>query len=381
MKKIFTLIVMMCAALGMQAEDTYTIAGDMTLTGYNWDPAATENDMTSTDGENFTLVKEKVMLAAGVYEYKVVMNHAWNASDGGGAYPEDNATIDIEEDGEYTVTFTFNTDELVPNALAQKTGAYEAPATVWVVAGVEDLMGSNWNNADKNNQMTTTDGKNYTLVKKDVALNVDTPYEYKFVKNASSWYGDPENNDANFRLFVDEPGKYTVTFTLNDEDIENLVTNVTVEKTGSASFADKTWTICGVAALCGSAWDPTDESNDMEEVDEGYFELVRKSVSLEIGNYEYKVAANHSWGESYGKDGGSSNNVFTVTEDGVYDVTFTFLVETKTLDAVGTAATDGVKLVKVGEISSAVIYNLQGQRVEAGFRGIAIKNGRKVVMK
>ena len=49
MKKIFTLIVMLAAVLGMQAQDTWTIAGDETLMGEGWKPASTVNVMTTTD--------------------------------------------------------------------------------------------------------------------------------------------------------------------------------------------------------------------------------------------------------------------------------------------------------------------------------------------
>jgi hypothetical protein len=40
-----------------------------------------------------------------------------------------------------------------------------------------------------------------------------------------------------------------------------------------------------------------------------------------------------------------------------------------------------VKSLKSNIVANSVIYNLQGQRVKAGFRGVAIKNGHKVIMK
>ena len=50
MKKIFTLIVMLAATLGMQAQDTWTVAGEKSILGASWDPANTENDMTAAGG-------------------------------------------------------------------------------------------------------------------------------------------------------------------------------------------------------------------------------------------------------------------------------------------------------------------------------------------
>jgi hypothetical protein len=99
---------------------------------------------------------------------------------------------------------------------------------------------------------------------------------------------------------------------------------------------------------------------------------------LKAKDYSYKVAANHSWGESYGNESGQ-NQVLTVTADGTYDVTFSFIVATKTLDA--GYETTGIEAVTVKIKPSAAIYNLQGQRVTSNYRGIAIMDGRKVVMK
>ena len=81
MKKIFTLIVMLAATLGMQAQDTWTIAGVKALVGSGWDATDTNNDMTA-NGSVFTLVKTDVMLKAGSYQYKVVKNHAWDEAYG-----------------------------------------------------------------------------------------------------------------------------------------------------------------------------------------------------------------------------------------------------------------------------------------------------------
>lgn len=47
--------------------------------------------------------------------------------------------------------------------------------------------------------------------------------------------------------------------------------------------------------------------------------------------------------------------------------------------AQGTSGIDAIKAIK--EKSNAPIYNLQGQRISGNYRGIAIQNGRKVVVK
>lgn len=377
MKKIFTLIVMLAATLGMQAQDTWTVAGQKAILGVDWAPSDATNDMTSTDDVNFTLTKTGMMVKAGNYGYKVVKNHAWDE-----AYPADNAVLPIAEDGEYTIVFSFNATTHDVDAQATKTGAYVGPTTSdWIVAGAKELLGVEWSADAEDNKMTTEDGKIYKLVKTGVALNVETPYPFKFVQNGS-WLGNKGEGalgdtgmGGNFELYVDAPGIYTVTFTANEE---TMIGTVSAEKTGDAEFGEKTWTICGEKDLCGSDWSPEDTSNDMEKVDEGVFELTRANVELKAKDYSYKVAANHSWGESYGNESGQ-NQVLTVTADGTYDVTFSFIVATKTLDA--GYETTGIEAVTVKIKPSAAIYNLQGQRVTSNYRGIAIMDGRKVVMK
>ncbi len=41
----------------------------------------------------------------------------------------------------------------------------------------------------------------------------------------------------------------------------------------------------------------------------------------------------------------------------------------------------GISTVKTADVNDGAIYNLAGQKVGEGFKGIAIRNGKKVVMK
>lgn len=382
---------MLAATLGMQAQDTWTIAGVKALLGTNWDPTDTSNDMTAS-GNSFVLVKENVMLKAGDYEYKVCKNHDWAESYGDG---ENNAVLPVSEDAAYKVTFTFTYDAAnnansALTAEAAKTGDYVAPVVgdqTWTVAGVAELCGANWDPAATENDMTSEDGVTYKWSKNDVPLNVETPYEFKVVAD-HDWaeaYGGAAGGQAsdNYQIFVDAAGLYTVVITFNSA--EHTIA-VATTKTGDYVFGEKTWTICGVAALCGAEWDPAATENDMTKTADGEYSLVKKNVALQsMTEYEFKVAANHSWSESYGMDGGSNNAVFQLDadqEDGYYDVTFTFLTETKTLFAEAVASDPaGISTMKAENAKNSVVYNLAGQRVKAGFRGIAIQNGKKVVLK
>ena len=381
MKKIFTLIAVLACALGVQAQDTWTIAGEKAILGIGWAPEETANDMTSEDGVNFTLVKTGMMVKANEagYGFKVVKNHSWDESYGqeGGS---DNATLPIAEDGEYTITFTFNAESHIPSATATKTGDYVAPVTdqTWTVAGVAPLCGTDWDPSNTENDLSSTDGINYTLVKEDIALEGGIGYGFKIVAD-HAW--DEAYPADNYVLTVPENGKYKLTFKFNKETKE---VGCDFEKTGDAEFGEKIWTIAGSEAVLGTNWDNTDENNDMTDMSDGTFQLVKENVALEAGtNYEFKVLANHSWAENYGADGvaDGSNCIFSVDADGNYDVTFVWNPDSKELYATADEAT-GIKGVKNAAANkNATMYNLQGQRVQAGFRGIVIMNGRKMIVK
>jgi len=89
------------------------------------------------------------------------------------------------------------------------------------------------------------------------------------------------------------------------------------------------WTIAGSADVLGSSWNISDESNNMTVGEDGFtYTLIKENVTLGKGTYEYKVVKNHSWNnENYGAEGklGGDNCKLEIAEDGVYNVTFTFV--------------------------------------------------------
>lgn len=91
-----------CATCGIGS--VYTAVGMAGLCGSDWNTNDTDNDMTYDEA---TGVYTKVFtdIAAGTYEYKVVLNHKWGA----GEYPTNaaNASITVSADNS-TVTITWN---------------------------------------------------------------------------------------------------------------------------------------------------------------------------------------------------------------------------------------------------------------------------------
>lgn len=91
-----------CSVCGESS--VYTVVGQGALCGSDWNTSDTANDMTYDAATGvYTKVFENV--AAGTYEYKVVLNHKWGA----GEYPTNaaNASVTVNADGT-TLTITWN---------------------------------------------------------------------------------------------------------------------------------------------------------------------------------------------------------------------------------------------------------------------------------
>lgn len=153
-------------------------------------------------------------------------------------------------------------------------------------------------------------------------------YEFKVVKDRS-WdgalgYSDVdaecsdggyEQNGTNVKVVLAEDGEVTVAVTEEGK--------LCLKGDFGGTIVVSTWTIVGVEALMGSNWDVNDPANEMTEVEEGIWTLTKSHVALTAGTvYKYKLVGDHSYSVfQYPVEG---DQVLTVTEDGKYDVTFTW---------------------------------------------------------
>jgi len=102
-KILMTLALLLTAATGAWAADTYTVAGNNSaMFGTAWDPTNTANDMTKNGDGTYSITYTNVSLTEDV-KYKVVKNHSWDE-----AYPALDRVINIAEAGNYTLTIHFN---------------------------------------------------------------------------------------------------------------------------------------------------------------------------------------------------------------------------------------------------------------------------------
>ena len=221
---------------------------------------------------------------------------------------------------------------------------------------------------------------------------------FKFRPNGSSWTGYSDvsfaggeapawlesTNDGNFKIDFNKYTADAFTFTMTWGGGKSASTNwtLTAEATNlqtlDPGIVEKTWTVAGEEPLCGTNWDPSNTANDMAKQEGGTYKLTLSGLALEAGTYNFKVCADHGWDESYGE--GSANKTLTIEAAGTYDVIITFNPETQEVSVSATIST-GISSVKSNVSTNAAMFNLQGQRVTNNFRGIAIMNGRKVVVK
>ena len=91
-----------CTSCGIGS--VYTAVGQAGLCGSDWNTGDTANDMTYDEATG-TYTKTFTGIAAGTYEYKVVLNHKWGA----GEYPTNaaNASVTVGADNS-TVTISWN---------------------------------------------------------------------------------------------------------------------------------------------------------------------------------------------------------------------------------------------------------------------------------
>ena len=273
-------------------------------------------------------------------------------------------TLVVPDDAAGSKVITMTRAQTATNLFISKieiVSTAAAATETWTVAGVGTILGSTWDPTDTSNDMTSTDGKNYTLVKENCTLEQGTSYEFKVVKDHAWTEAYPGSNAS---LTVNETAIYKVTFTFNSETKEVSAAAV---KTGEASAVEHTYDVKG-NFFNDTNWEkvyPMTKGND------GNWTVTIDG--LEAGNYEFKVRQDNSWDVSYP----ASN--YQVAIEAVSTLTIKFFPESKTIETT-VAPTTAISTVKAAQ-QTAEIYNLAGQKVSDSYKGVVIMNGKKVVIK
>ena len=330
MKKLTLIALVMMAFIGIKANAAIYLVGNAPF-GNGWDPS---NGVEMTDNGDGTYSYTATINGAiwfcfadgldadwGVFnstyriapvsgDVTVEAGQTVNATRGEGSYKF------AGTGGEYTVTFDLNNFQF-------KIEGYVAPITLdcYTVAGAPaSVFGTEWAPTNTDNDMVEGEDGIYTLTKTGITLYAGTTISFKVTAN-HSW--DNAWPSSNYDYYIEESGVYDIVFTFNPE---NNTVGITATKGGDTPTVDDIYTVAGTpAALFGNEWDPNDADNDMVKGDDGIYTLTKTDVQLTSDNdVQFKVVANRNWSTCWP----SENWYYDVTEDGTYDIVFTFNPET-----------------------------------------------------
>lgn len=242
------------------------------------------------------------------------------------------------------------------------TPTAETVTETWTVAGSTGILGSEWKTDDTANDMTTTDGKIYTLVKENCTLEKGTTYEFKVAKDHAWTEAYPSQNA---KLTVPETAIYKVTITFNSETKE---VSATYEKTGEAGVIEHTYDVKG-NFFNDTNWEQT---YAMTKDATGLWTVTIEN--LDAGNYEFKVREDNAWSVSY-----PASNYKVSVETSGSSLTIAFNPETKEISTTVTTPSGINSVCAARQVT--VLYNLAGQKVDANYKGVVIMNDKKVLMK
>ncbi len=175
-----------------------------------------------------------------------------------------------------------------------------------------------------------------------------------------------------------QPGTYKIS-------VEKDFNAVTITGEVAPPPTEDTYVVAGApASLFGTEWSGTAEANKMtKNTETGLYELKFTGVAFTAATtIEYKIVKNSS---IWIPDGMGNNQTVSIPAAGTYDITFTFNPEGSVITGVATVAT-GIGIINVDGVNDifsdgAPVYNLKGERIFKGYKGIAVKNGKKVVIK
>ena len=319
---------------------TYTVVGSSApLFGEAWATAKTENDMTLVEGTKYELVKSDIALTAGDILYKVAVDHAWTES-----YPTNNQTLNIPEDGKYTVTFTFDSNTKAVGATAKLEEAVVVLPTI-KVKGAWDGWTAN----------TTLTGDNTSA---SATINIATAGVYEFGLDvdgdfqASGATIDKTNNstvvtknDGNMKLKANVLGDYTFTWTY---ETKTLV--VTYPAGEEVEIAKKYY----IAGTLAGGWSATQQGMTKEG------DLYKHTFSaLAAGTYEFKITDGQfnsegdnthehtTLGAAYEEVSYNEGNIKIVTEEAI------------NLTVIFDAATDKITFEGLTPVTATLTYKVK----------------------
>ncbi len=283
---------------------TYIVAGNATLTGFDWNPNQTANIMTLGEDGLYTKVYENV--AAGKHEFKVVQDGDWNlcwgdpANTAGG----NNYVIDVVGGSKVTITFNPANKEVKCTVEAPETPV----ADTYTVSGTICPDGQ-WNLDD--DLMTLGDDGIYSITYTDVKKG---GYSFKVFKNRS-WDNGYSDGNENYDCFIKYDGSVV---TIKFDPATSTITH-------EVYYNDEqviVYIVAGSSSLLGSNWAHTDLNNEMTKLEDGKYQLVIENAAA--GSHTLKVVKDGNWdiaacgapdGTDYALEVATAGSKVTITYD------------------------------------------------------------------
>ena len=297
--RLLALLLCMAAAIPQLMAQTYTVAGTpSSVLGTEWDPSNTSNDMVRMGSTTYYYLAKTANINSGNYQFKVCLNHGWGTS-----WPGSNYNYSVSSSGTQNIVYIFNTSG---NAVS----VFGPFKTLTVAGSQTELLGSSWGQADANNDMTTTDGVNYTLSFTDVNVTQGS-YQCKVTQDhawSTAW------PSSNYNYSITFTGTADVVFSFN---VITKEVNVTVTEK-SVTPVTPTYYITGDngLGLGGFKYNPTTTMTD-----EGNGIYTYSYNVTTAGNYYFAFAdgPGNDWNDFNGNHriGPTSGNV-EVSLDGTW---------------------------------------------------------------
>lgn len=193
----------------------FSVVGDSTLVGVQWDPTYLQTEMTQQEGGTWTYQVDSVYLLTGgiTYQYKIVANHSWDVKQYPSYEENDNYMLTVPRAGTYSVLFTFTPEE---GCTATATIIQASPVSLYSVIGSTNLFGTYWDATDTQTDMSLQSDGSWTYMIDSIYLDMDSTYYYKFTADHSLYYEQYPSvaENDNYTITVPRSGTYSVTFTL-----------------------------------------------------------------------------------------------------------------------------------------------------------------------
>ena len=298
--------------------DTWTIVGAFNIMNgtESWVTTNTDNDMTTEDGNVYTLTIKDKTLEKGSYAYKSCKGHAWGTE----VPSSGNNTLEISENGIYTIVYTLNVSEGTLTATATKTGEAGVITHTYTVAGDEAICGTDWSvSADAGNDMVENEETGlYEWTSQTVSLTASTTYGFKVALDHDWGVAYPSDN---YNVTTDKAGNYTLTVTYNPSD--NAVT-------GTLTYLGVDYYISGQpTSFFGAYWDASqaEKYKFTYDSDLGYYYWTGTGLIADtslVNNTGIRLKAYDSAGNWYRTDNYIINKDNGLYAHGDYTVTVYF---------------------------------------------------------